>query len=319
MDVRARGRAGVPRDGRLRGAGGARRDGRDRRRRGRRPGRDPAPAADRARLALRRARRHDELLHRPPPRPPLPRASRAAGQDHRGAARAGRALLRPPRRQDDPDRPLHRPGARAGAVHRGLVGAAVPPLHPVQHRRHRAVGDDVLRARLHLLAVVRPGRQARRPGRVRLRRVRRADRRRRGALPAARRDQATGSWRTAAIRSSGRCSRSARRCTGTWSGPWSTLVSAVRVASRATGSRPATSASSSRRCSRSAGWGCSSSSSTSPSSTGRSAPTPFDTELLDLASRLRSDMLVDVAKMVTVARRVPDGRGARRGRDASCS
>ena len=38
------------------------------------------------------------------------------------AARAGGGLLRPPRRQDDPDRALHRPGAGAGAVHRGRVG-----------------------------------------------------------------------------------------------------------------------------------------------------------------------------------------------------
>ena len=40
------------------------------------------------------------------------------------AARAGRALLRAPRRQDDPDRPLHRPGPRDRAVHRRLVGDA---------------------------------------------------------------------------------------------------------------------------------------------------------------------------------------------------
>ena len=73
------------------------------------------------------------------------------------AARAGGGLLRPPRRQDDPDRPLHRPGAGARAVHRGLVGAALPALHPVQHRRHGPVGDGLLRPRLRLLALVRPG------------------------------------------------------------------------------------------------------------------------------------------------------------------
>ena len=68
------------------------------------------------------ARRHRELLHRPQARPRVPRQARPEGADHDGAAGAGRGLLRPPRRQDDPDRPLHRPRARARAVRRRLVG-----------------------------------------------------------------------------------------------------------------------------------------------------------------------------------------------------
>ena len=100
------------------------RDGGDRRRRDRGAGRDRPAPADRARVGLRRARRHHELLHRPPPRAQLPRAPRAAGEDHARAPRAGGGLLRPSRRQDDPDRPLHRPRARARAVHRRGVGAA---------------------------------------------------------------------------------------------------------------------------------------------------------------------------------------------------
>ena len=127
------------------------------------------------------------------------------------AARAGGGLLRPPRRQDDPDRPLHRPGARARAVHRRLVGARLPALHPVQHRRHRPLGHDVLRARLHLLALVRPGRAHRRPGDLRLRRDGRRDRRHRRGLPAARARSATGCSRTSATRSCARCSRSGGR------------------------------------------------------------------------------------------------------------
>ena len=48
----------------------------------------------------------------------------AEGADHARALRAGRGLLRPPRRQDDPDRALHRPGPGAGAVHRRQLGDA---------------------------------------------------------------------------------------------------------------------------------------------------------------------------------------------------
>ena len=70
----------------------------------------------------------------------LPREARPAREDHARAARAGRGLLRPARRQDDPDRPLHRARPRAGAVHRRVVRAHVPALPPVQHRRLRRCG-----------------------------------------------------------------------------------------------------------------------------------------------------------------------------------
>ena len=63
--------------------------------------------------------RRPHLVHaRPPARPRVPAAPRRRGEDHRGAAAAGRGLLRAPRRHDDPDRPLHRLRPRARAVHR---------------------------------------------------------------------------------------------------------------------------------------------------------------------------------------------------------
>ena len=115
---------------------------------------------------------------------PLPRAPRPPGQDHARAAVLGRGLLRSPRRQDHPDRPLHRPGARARALHRRHVRDALPALHPVQHRRDRAVGHRLLRARLHLLALIRPGRPPRRAGDLRLWSHGRGDRGDRGRLQA---------------------------------------------------------------------------------------------------------------------------------------
>ena len=169
VDLRARRRAGVPRDRRVRRARRAGRDDRDRRRRDRRPGRDRPDPADRARLGLRGARRHHELLHRPPARPQLPRAPRPEGEDHPRAARAGRGLLRPPRRQDDPDRPLHRARPRARAVHRRRVGLAYRRFIPYSIVGAGAVGHALLRPRLHLLALVRQGRARRRAGDVRLR------------------------------------------------------------------------------------------------------------------------------------------------------
>ena len=124
VDLPVRRRPRLPRDGRRRRPRRPGRDGGDHRRCRRRPGRDlPDPPA-RHRLDLLRARRHHELLHRPPPRPRVPPSPRAEDQDRREAARAGRELLRPPRREDDPDRPLHRPRARAGAVRRRVVGLA---------------------------------------------------------------------------------------------------------------------------------------------------------------------------------------------------
>ena len=96
-------------------------------------------------------------LHaRPPARARLHGPHGAARQDHRGAARAGRGVLRPARRDDDPDRPLHRARARDRAVHRRRVAHAAAQVPALRRARRRAVGDDVLRARLRLLALVRP-------------------------------------------------------------------------------------------------------------------------------------------------------------------
>ena len=64
---------------------------------------------------------------------------------------------------------------------------ALPPLPPLQRPRHGPLGHHLLRARLHLLALVRPGRAHRRPGDLRLRPDRRGDRRDRRGLPAPRR------------------------------------------------------------------------------------------------------------------------------------
>ena len=146
------------------------RDGDAARRRRRRPGRHRRLSADRDRLVLRLGGRHDELLHRPPARARLRAPPRPEGADHPRALRAGRGLLRPPRRQDDPHRPLHRPRPRAGAVHRRQLGDALPRLRPVQHPRHRALGHRPHPDRLLLLAQHRHRRQVRRQRGLRARR-----------------------------------------------------------------------------------------------------------------------------------------------------
>ena len=87
------------------------------------------------------ARRHDQLLPRPPARPRVRARARPRFGISRRALRAGRGLLRPPRRQDDLHRPLHQPGARLRAVHRRQLGDALPRLRPLQHPRHRALGQ----------------------------------------------------------------------------------------------------------------------------------------------------------------------------------
>ncbi len=139
-------------------------------------------------------------------------------EDHPRAARTGRPLLRPPRWQDDPDRPLHRARARDRSFHRRLVGARVPLVPAVQRRRHGAVGHGLLRARLRLLALVRPCGRHRRQGRLRLWADRRRDRRRGGPLPPPAGDPRAGCRPTANDPTSSRCSCSARRSTGTWCG-----------------------------------------------------------------------------------------------------
>ena len=125
LDLRARRGARVPRDRRVRRA---RRAGRDRdraRRRRRRPGRGE-PAADRcsprgwpprsatspATLLGRRLGRRFLVAHGPRVGVTAPRLARVD------------ALLRPPRRQGDPDRPLRRPRARGRAVRGRRLGPA---------------------------------------------------------------------------------------------------------------------------------------------------------------------------------------------------
>ena len=61
-------------------------------------------------------------------------------QDHRGAPRAGRGVLRPPRRQGDPARPLRRPRPRGHPVPGRLVGHAVAALPALRRHRRRPVG-----------------------------------------------------------------------------------------------------------------------------------------------------------------------------------
>ncbi len=132
---------------------------------------------DRPGLGVLRAGRHHELLHRPPPRARLPRSSHGPQvQDRREAAAPGRVVLPAPRRQDDPDRPVHRARARAVALRRRVVGPVLPPLPPVLGDRVRAVGDAVHGPGLRLLPVVRQGGGSRGEGDVRLRGHGRGDR-----------------------------------------------------------------------------------------------------------------------------------------------
>ena len=102
----------------------------------------------------------------------------------------------------------------------GSSGLRVPALHPLQRRRQRALVDALLRARLHLLAVLRQGRARGRPGHVRLRDDGRGDRRRRGRLPAPRRASTRGCWPASGSRCCGPCSRWPGPCSGTSSGRW---------------------------------------------------------------------------------------------------
>ena len=153
LDLPAGRRPRLPGDGRLRRPGRAGRVHGDARRRGCRPGRHLAAADPRDHLALRLRRGLGQL--------PARREARAAGSWSGTAQRfritgerleAGRGLLRPLRRQDDPDRPLHRPGPGAGAVHRRQQQVALPGLRAVQHPRHRALVNGLDPARLLLLA-----------------------------------------------------------------------------------------------------------------------------------------------------------------------
>ena len=171
VDLPARRRARLPRDRRVRRARRARRERDPDRRRRRRPGPDLDLRPDRHRLGLRRRRRPHLLHARPPARPRLPRAPRPAAEDHRGAAALRRGLLRPPRRDHDPDRALHRARPRDRAVHRGRLEDAAAHVPPLRHPRRRAVGVAVLPARLLLLAVAGQGRGLHRQGRRRVQRA----------------------------------------------------------------------------------------------------------------------------------------------------
>ena len=166
MDLRARRRARLLRDRRLHRADRTRRDGAAARRPRGRPGPGRRPDHDRRRVGVRSRRRPHELLPRPSPRPCLHGQARLEGADHRGAPGAGRALLRSPRRQGDPHRALRRPRARGGAVHGRIVGHAAAPLRALRRHRRRALGLDLRRARLRLLAELQPARRLREEGRA---------------------------------------------------------------------------------------------------------------------------------------------------------
>ena len=120
-------------------------------------GRDRHRRADRDRVDDRGRRRPRQLHARPAPRARVPRQARPARPDHRGAARAGRALLRPSRRQGRLPRPLGRARARRLAVRRRLLGHAAAALPALRHPRRGRDGDRLLPARLRLLALARPG------------------------------------------------------------------------------------------------------------------------------------------------------------------
>ena len=173
LDLPARRRARVPRDRRVHRARRAGGDGRARRRPRRRPGPDRPAGADRDRLDVRGARRPDLVHDRAPARPRVAAAPRRAAEDHRGPAAPGRALLRQARRGDDPDRPLHRARARARAVHRRHLADADARVPALRRRRRGRVGDDVLRPRLRVLAVVRQAHAVRLARAVRVRHGRR--------------------------------------------------------------------------------------------------------------------------------------------------
>ena len=256
VDLPRRRRARVPGDGRVHRPHRARRDDGDRRRAGRRPGRDLADAPDRDRLDLRRAGRRHVLRARTPARARLHGPPRRAREDHRGTPGAGRGVLRAARRHDDPDRPLHRAGARDRAVHRRRLEDAVAQVPPLRRARRRALGDDVLRARLRVLALVR---QAHRVGLARAVRVqpgRRADRRDRVPRPAAAQPGAAGADRRVDRRAAREAAAApgravpARGLAATSCSRWRGCRSGRR-ASSGTASRRATWASRSPRCSRS--------------------------------------------------------------------
>ncbi len=185
LDLPAGGRARLPRDRRVRWARCAGRDDGDRGRGNRRAGRGQPAGPDRHHVGVLRARGHHELLPRPAPRPRLHPQARLDGAAQRGALGPGRVLLRAPRWQDDPDRPVRGPRARGRAVRRRVLGARLRALHSLQHHRLRAVVEHLHRPGVHLLPVLRPRGLDRREGHVRVRSHGRAGGRRRIRVPAA--------------------------------------------------------------------------------------------------------------------------------------
>ena len=87
----------------------------------------------------------------------------AHGPRHRGhtaAAGARRRLLRPPRRQGDPDRALHRPGPRGRAVPGGRVGMRLRAFLPWCLLGTAAWASDLHAGRLRLPRFLQDGRRA---------------------------------------------------------------------------------------------------------------------------------------------------------------
>ena len=186
MDLPAGRAAGVPGDGGVRGPGRARRVHGAAGRRRRRAGRHLAAADPRDHLAVGVPRGHGQLHARRPARQGVPGAPRPSFPDHRGAPEAGGGLLRAPRRQDDPDRPLHRAGPSPGAVHRRDLEHGLSGVLALQRARHRALGGDLHPDRLLRLAEPGRGRGDRQQGADLFRRLRRHRGRdhRRDPLPA---------------------------------------------------------------------------------------------------------------------------------------
>ena len=138
---------------------------------------------DRDRLGERLPRRYRQLHPRGEARARLHPRARAEAADHPRALRPGRGVLRPSRRQDDPDRPVHRPGPGARSVHRRQLRDGVPEDGALQRPRDRALGHRLHPARLLRVEEHRRGAQRLRACAARVRDLRRARRRHDPARP----------------------------------------------------------------------------------------------------------------------------------------
>ena len=196
----------------------------------------------------------------------------------------------PPWRQDDLHRPLHQPRARLRALHRRQLGHALPRLRPLQHPRHRALGQRPHPRRLLLLAQHRERRQVRRQGRLRAwrrDRRRRRDRRPLPPLPGRGEPPRRGRAGWSATRRPAGSSRSARRFRpqlaflwervtpgGTFGLEFTSLMAIFAVASFVLVSYTVL-------------------------VSGEPGPTPGDTTAIEIAERLRAGWLTDLAKAFT--------------------